>query len=490
MLSTETIIRTPNGDRAIASLSATDQIYDQSNQIINVSVGPPTPLEDAHRVVFHPFHASHNGLHEEESITHIVIDAQHRLHLVVPKYSAAILARDKKEPDLLTIVNWHTFCIEYTTPEAQARAELAELEWPAVPPPPATYLRPRATLAETATASEALRSSPAAAPFSDPSYAPSSDVDEYFDVAEYAGVHNENGGIIDDQTDDERSDEDEPMQPAPSSDAFLQYDNHSHFPVNQAQRRLADDEACQCGTSRQFSLRCGNEAQARLLRMALRTPELAWRVDPKALLPGDPHTVPLPRFMASPHVKNPDRGGPPEGAFLKLARFPFETLSIKGTAGDSLPIEPLWLGLCLGDGYHAGTIVSSSDFDEMRDNLASYVDRLIAVRPAGAAPLHLHSYAQTHPEDYDGLHISVTVFNFSINSTYFKHPYIGFFWTPIRNGFRALGILNNHKERGVPESYMNASQEASLMVTDVSLVSNTSYEISQSVKHERLLHDI
>lgn len=176
-----------------------------------------------------------------------------------------------------------------------------------------------------------------------------------------------------------------------------------------------------------------------------------------------------------------------------MARFPFETLLTREATDDGdLPIEPTWLGLWLGDGLHSDTIITSSDFDETRGYLAGYVDRLNATRPAGAAPLHLRISPKLIPQDHP-VHSNVTVFDFAISSTYRDDP--GFCWNLIRTGLQKLGIFNNHKERGIPQVYMSAGQDATaallagLIDTDGSLVTSTSYEFCQSIAHHQLLDD-
>jgi hypothetical protein len=126
-------------------------------------------------------------------------------------------------------------------------------------------------------------------------------------------------------------------------------------------------------------------------------------------------------YVASNHVKNPAGGEPPQGAYLKLARFPFETLTQEAADDGDLPIEPKWLGLWLGDGLHSDTMISSSDLDETRYYLAGYVDRLNATRPAGAAPLHLRITPKIFAEDHP-VHSNVTIFDFAISSTFHDNP--------------------------------------------------------------------
>lgn len=121
MLSNETVIRTPLGDRTISALQPVDQVFDSHNRVKTVSVGASEPLVNLHRVVIRPFHPAHNGLQENEAVSSFIVDSAHQLHLWAPKYVKAITMRDKKHPEFFAIVEWRTRCVGYTSLEECAR---------------------------------------------------------------------------------------------------------------------------------------------------------------------------------------------------------------------------------------------------------------------------------------------------------------------------------------------------------------------------------
>jgi hypothetical protein len=433
MLSDETIVRTPTGDRPLSALRPVDQVFDAHNHVITVSVGASQPLINPHRVVFRPYHHTHNGLPEDVPISSFTADSAHQLHLVAPKYVKATLLRDKKEPEFFTIVEWRTRCVGYTSPEEQARRELAGLERPVVD----GYLRNRSQDPAIPVAETLPSSPPSAAASSDPSYAPSSDVDMDNDAADADEQDNEQGdhdGLRDiNENADTDEDEDEAARQAPNSDAFVQDEAYSAELVQHAVRRLASDRACQCGATRTFTLSCGSERRAALLHMALQSPDLSTTIDPQVVLPGEPHSLSIAQFMTSRHVKNPGRGeAPPGGTYIKLTRFPFETLPRGDTNADDLPIEAYFLGSWLGDGSHDAVRITSVDLDEARGYLAGYVDRLNASRAHGAAPLHLRITPHMVAEGSNQLQPTRTCFEFAISSTFREHD--GFYRNPLRDG--------------------------------------------------------
>lgn len=398
-------------------------------------------------------------------MTSIVVDAAHESHLVAAIYVGAILAPVKDQPNNLSIVSWHTLCVGFTTPEQQALQEIARLEWPAVPAPFESYLRPREPMTASAASATLLGSSPGSAPSSDPSFAPSSD--------------------------DEGSEDSDGTPEAPSSDAFMQDGAYSARIVEHVANRLSAQRACQCGASRTFEVTCGNAQQAEHLRQALRSPELASRVDSKALLPGDLHSLSVEQFMASKHVNNPRTGDPPRGAFLKLARYPFEVLPDGAAGAEDLPLDPKFFGTWLGDGTNAAPQITSTDLDETREYLSNLVGRLNASRPHGAAPLHLHVASMLVSPGRIGPPGNLTCFSLSITST----RQDGVQWNPILNGLRVLDIFDNHKRNGTPEQYLTASTEVraallpGFIETDGSIRGATGYTFTQCVDHRRLFED-
>lgn len=55
MLSNETVIRTPTGDRPISALRPIDEVFDSHNHVITVNVGAEEPLQNPHRVIVRPY---------------------------------------------------------------------------------------------------------------------------------------------------------------------------------------------------------------------------------------------------------------------------------------------------------------------------------------------------------------------------------------------------------------------------------------------------
>jgi hypothetical protein len=225
MLCDETIIRTPTEDRPLSTLRTGDTVYDSHNEVITVTIGPSELLVIPHRVAFLPYHWSHNMYHDDETIASFIVNEEHELHLVAPKYGSAITIKRRRHPQIRTLVMWHTRCIGHTTPEESTRQELDQLRLPGMPPHPLTRLRPRGEQLAAITSPGPLSSSPS----TDTSFMPSSQVGEDLDMPgqisddEERGSEDNSASNASHQTDDE----DNALAQAPSSDAFVRHVDYS-----------------------------------------------------------------------------------------------------------------------------------------------------------------------------------------------------------------------------------------------------------------------
>lgn len=226
-----------------------------------------------------------------------------------------------------------------------------------------------------------LGSSSPSAPSSDISWYPELDQDsehEDFD-------HDMNADSETDGSDDETM-----AQAVPSSDDWLQDEDHSPYLMDRIRRRLEDDEACLCGAIRKFSLMCGNEAEALHLRDALRS-HLYMHVDPQACLAGENHVMTAHQYVEAKHIDKSNSGAPVPGLYLKMGRVPYELLPAEGAPAADLPLDPQWLGWWFGDGYSdAPTIASAAnDAAAVHRKCEAIVNELNANKPEGMDPVRL-----------------------------------------------------------------------------------------------------
>lgn len=371
MLGVDTVIRTPEGERTIASLGPRAIIYDSHNREIEVEVGPPIQTDRPFEVEYYPLH--HNEARAGRvGLTSIFVDGNHPLLLVAPTYVKAFV----HAPAGFTIQKravWYTRCVVHDTLDNEIAEEALLLAQQS------TNERGQRLAAQQA--QPVFASSSPSAPSSDMSWRPDLDEDSEPEDAN----HEIN---VDSET--ESSDDENMAQAAPSSDDWLQDEDFSPYLMGRIRRRLEDDKACLCGGIRKSSLTSGNEAEALHLRDALRS-HLYMHVDPQACLAGENHVLTAHQYVEAKHIEKSDSGAPVPGLYLKIWRFPMELLPAEGAPAADLPIEPHWLGLWYGDGRHNVPAIASAARDQtpMREKLQAYVNRLNAEKPDGIDPIHL-----------------------------------------------------------------------------------------------------
>ena len=162
-----------------------------------------------------------------------------------------------------------------------------------------------------------------------------------------------------------------------------------------------------------------------------------------------------------------------------------------------VPVDPYFLGLWLGDGTAVSTSISSSD-REIAVWLNSYVERLNRGRPLGARPLALHEHLTSRAGDIiqegQPYTSNADVYEYSITC---PHQADGYYWNPVRNGLRDLGLLGN-KSPGIPPAYMQADEDTRLAVIAGLIESDGCYVkshrtyrfIQMTEEHKKIVYDL
>jgi NAD(P)H-dependent glutamate synthase small subunit len=252
------------------------------------------------------------------------------------------------------------------------------------------------------------------------------------------------------------------------------------------------NNGCACGGVRRVCRRFPNELQAQLAHSLLLT-EHHHLIDPYVVRDGEV-------FRLTPDQWQGMCGKKHSQPFLELFRSPVSAGTQHGPADVNLPVDPYYLGLWLGDGSSANTVIHNSDL-EIKVWLHSYVDRLNAARPPGTRPLKITERiaspngnpvgtAQPGQTQY---FTNVDVFSHAIVSNS-EAP--GADWNPVLDGLRALNLLGN-KSSGVPAVYLNASLESKLAVlaglTDSNgcyVKSHNTYRLMQMTEgHKKIIED-
>lgn len=441
MLSDDTVLRTPNGDRAVGSLRTGDRVLDQDNQAVEITVGASSILVDPHKVLYYPWQGN-NGV--QRTFNTYTVDGDNTLFM---KATQAVMPSLNPLPNDVRLgrpgsrrLLWHTRCNAWLPPRREARAELGDLSSPFTSPPPSPTPR------QGASRGYLLRPSTTGPTPNDHDEDTSSSDDDTFlpDI----GQHNNA-----EQPARVANDSDEDVPPPPSSEAWLADAQDARDTIAKIQRRLRDD-ACNCGGTRTFQISCKSPAEAQHLYNAIIDPALAQTVDPNAVMVGETVCLSAKQFFDAPntHVPNPGSGSPASFPDLKMTRFPFEILPVGSQDDDNLPVDAWWLGFWTGDGTHNATSVTTAD-PEIRQRIHQLVDDINATRPAGKAPLHVREYLnQRGPhsvQDVWQVHISSTVAGASPA-----------WWNPFRTGLQQLDIFANDKRNGIPEVYQRASEHA------------------------------
>lgn len=163
---------------------------------------------------------------------------------------------------------------------------------------------------------------------------------------------------------------------------------------------------------------------------------------------------------------------------------------------ESLPLDPYYVGLWLGDGESSSTAIASAD-RETQVWLHNYVSRLNSSRPAGARKLHLHARKTSSigdPIPSSNYLAKVDTFTYRISS---DASDTGYAWNPVMAGLRSLNMFNN-KAAGIPETYMLADQPSRLAVIAGLIESdgcyvkshNTYRVVQHTLGHRKIIYDL
>lgn len=275
----------------------------------------------------------------------------------------------------------------------------------------------------------------------------------------------------------------------PSSSGF----NSSQWSVStctldrfSAVRDSLDRAVCSCGGARKIFRRFRNDAQAKLVHSLLLGDEYHL-IDPCMVTDGDNFTMSVEKFegICNEEVKR---------THLKLTRAPVVSAPFPGQPSSSLPLDPYYLGLWLGDGTAANTSIASAD-REIKVWLNSYVDRLNSSRPPGSRGLVLREALAQSPGTLmsNGDETSMGCYRYRITC-----PYVdGDFCNPVLEGLQDLGVFKN-KTHGIPTAYMQADEDtrlaviAGLMESDgVYVKSHNTYRFVQMTEdHKKIVYDL
>lgn len=225
---------------------------------------------------------------------------------------------------------------------------------------------------------------------------------------------------------------------------------------------FAVSSSCSCGAVRKISHEFATPEDAFVAHSLLQSERFA-ELDPAFVSTGY-------KFQAS--VEQLEKMCSSEAReHLRMYRAPLKQ-SVRDV-DTSLPVDPYFVGLWLGNGAPDGAAVQTSD-REIVVWMALYVERLNASRPEGAEPLKLTT---------------------TENSQTYRIASNG--WNPIVDGLRAVGLLGT-KSQGVPEAYKAADQQsrlaliAGLLDSDGCYVkSHNAYRFTQSSEsHRKIVFDV
>lgn len=179
---------------------------------------------------------------------------------------------------------------------------------------------------------------------------------------------------------------------------------------------------------------------------------------------------------------------------LHMYRAPAEQVEPL-THSSSLPVDPYFLGLWLGEGSSDSATILTTD-REVVVWLQQYVERLNKDKPAEASPLRLTKINGFKPGQQmaNGFVQKVTVPTYTITS---GESFTGGNWNPVYNGLKLMGLLSN-KSNGIPEAYKAADLQsrlallAGLVDSDGCYVeSYNSYRFMQkSELHKKIVYDL
>lgn len=244
--------------------------------------------------------------------------------------------------------------------------------------------------------------------------------------------------------------------------AVVDPDNMEKFAV--VREQIAKGHANQkcknadCKGLRQVSIKFKNQAQA-TLAFELLSGDNYRVVDPCAVNDMDLFTMTMEEYLKTCEPLKPQKQRK-----LRLYRAPLQFVPYQGEP-TSVPIDPYWLGLWLGDGKKKTSEIVSTD-QEHKVYIQAYVDRLNSTRPHGAAPLHLAEelgaavrHVRTLPS---GRTITSTVDCFVLRISCVTSAKDKT-WNPVRAGLKELGLLGD-KSGGIPDCYMQSDEDTRLAV--------------------------
>jgi len=255
-------------------------------------------------------------------------------------------------------------------------------------------------------------------------------------------------------------------------------------------RQSIDKVACKCGGARKIFRSFASPAQAQLVHSTLMN-DGYHLIDPCVVSDGEQLSLTVGQVQRLCNKEIRSR-------HLKIYRAPLAFRPATLSAEQStLPLDPYYLGLWLGDGFAANTGIASSD-RETEVWMNSYVDRLNDARPAGTRPLVLRKQLSASAGRAIGPYsLNSDVYGYHIACPRTADNAADTHCNPVLAGLRDLGILNN-KNHGIPAAYMEADEDARLAVIAGLLESdgcyvkshNTYRFIQMTEEHKKIVYDL
>jgi NAD(P)H-dependent glutamate synthase small subunit len=259
-----------------------------------------------------------------------------------------------------------------------------------------------------------------------------------------------------------------------------------------AVRESIDAVDCKCRGLRKVLRRFKTDEQARIAHEIL-LGDHNDLIDPLVVRDGDEYSMTVEEYenLCSKEVKK---------NHLKLYRAPLRFEPSNAAINATVPVDPYFLGLWLGDGDKNNAAITSNVSDRaVAVWLQSYVDRLNSMRPNGARPLHLKQNLSQLAGTVTGTHYSGYTRNHDcyLYSIACPRDGVGYHSNPVVTGLRDLGLLGD-KSGGIPAVYMQADEEtrlaviAGLMESDGCYVKshNTYRFIQHGEDHKKIVEDL
>lgn len=213
-----------------------------------------------------------------------------------------------------------------------------------------------------------------------------------------------------------------------------------------------------CKGLRQVSIKFKTQAQA-TLAFELLSGDHYRLVDPCAVHDMELFTMTMEEYLDTCEPLKPQKQRK-----LGLYRAPLHFVPYRGEVS-TVPIDPYWFGLWLGDGTNKQPEIASADL-EHKVYTQAYVDRLNSNRPDGAEPLRLVEEHVTAPGDIHTVSngqgttatMDCSVLRISCDTTVKNKT-----WNPVRAGLEELGVFGD-KSGGIPDCYMHSDEDTRLAV--------------------------